>query len=48
VHAQGRIVDAIERRQQKEAEEASLMMIEYTADELRRAFAPEPVPAETR
>jgi len=48
VHAQGRIVDAIERRQQKEAEEASLMMIEYTADELRRAFAPEPVPVETR
>ncbi|HTH61507.1 MAG TPA: FCD domain-containing protein [Paraburkholderia sp.] len=50
VQAQGRIVDAIERRQPKEAEAASLVMIEYTADELRRAFAPEPapVPAETR
>ncbi|PXW27254.1 FadR/GntR family transcriptional regulator [Paraburkholderia caballeronis] len=43
VRAHARIVDAIERRQPQEAEAASIAMIAYTADELKRAFAPEPV-----
>ncbi|WP_321914266.1 MULTISPECIES: FadR/GntR family transcriptional regulator [unclassified Paraburkholderia] len=41
VAAHGRIVEAIERRAPKEAEAAALAMIEYTADELTRALAPE-------
>jgi len=46
VDAQARVVDAIERRAPHDAQAASTAMIEYTADELARAFAPEP--AETR
>ncbi|TAM03764.1 MAG: FadR family transcriptional regulator [Paraburkholderia sp.] len=42
VQAHGRIVDAIERREAKEAEAAASAMIEYTADELLRALSPEP------
>jgi DNA-binding FadR family transcriptional regulator len=42
VQAHGRVVDAIERREPKEAEAAAAAMIEYTADELHRALSPEP------
>lgn len=41
VRAHGRIVDAIERREAKEAQAAATAMIEFTADELERALAPE-------
>jgi DNA-binding FadR family transcriptional regulator len=42
VRAHERIVDAIERREAKEAEAAATAMIEYTADELLRELSPEP------
>jgi DNA-binding FadR family transcriptional regulator len=42
VQAHGRVVEAIERREAREAEAAAAAMIEYTADELQRALSPEP------
>jgi DNA-binding FadR family transcriptional regulator len=42
VAAHGRVVEAIERRSPADAQAAAAAMIAYTADELNRAFAPEP------
>jgi len=38
LHAHGRVVEAIERRDTKEAEAAARAMIDYTAEELQRAL----------
>ncbi|QGZ62914.1 FadR/GntR family transcriptional regulator [Paraburkholderia acidisoli] len=42
--AHERVVDAIERRAPKEAEAAARAMIEFTAEELSHAFAPNALP----
>lgn len=43
IRTHGRVVEAIERRDPKEAEAASIAMIDYTADEIQRALPNEPL-----
>lgn len=43
VRTHARVVEAIERRDPKEAEAASIAMIDYTAEEIGRALSIEPL-----